>query len=132
MAKQRQESSKPWSTASAEKVLNRADSSSSGLSDEQFAKREGLNPQRLYYWRQKLGRGKGRAASKASQKPNAPRVRGRGDRGQPGFVEITTTLAAAVERIEIQLRNGRVVSAPMSVAPGRLAALLDALEGVGC
>jgi len=135
-------------------MLDSADSS--GLSDEKFAAREGINPQRLYYWRRKLDRKKraggrrprpvdrdrgpgparpaafGSRSARSSSRRARPKRTGSsaGSKASGGqFVEIK---AAPVERIEVQLRNGRLVSAPTSIAPAALAALLDAIEGPSC
>ena len=147
MAKKRRGARSLWSASEAAEILDLADAS--GLSDERFAKREGLNPQRLFYWRRKLKRGKrassgesrravarrgagsrsGRAASRRSKSSGATAKRE--SRALPGrqFVEIK---AAVVERIEVQLRNGRLVSVPIDISPPTLAALLDAIEGSSC
>jgi hypothetical protein len=144
--------SRTWTAGAAAAALDAADSS--GLSDERFAEREGLNPQRLYYWRRKLDRAKRSAAEKRRRAKSSPVAEPAGNRQQRGrkrsrrsgsptssgstravsslpaqFIEVQTI---AVERIEVQLRNGRLVSAPATLAPATLAALLDAIEGFGC
>ena len=144
MAKKGWRTARPWTAAQADAALDRADSS--GLSDERFAQREGLNPQRLYYWRGKLGRAKrsigkkpllakagvsrgGVTLSKGSRPASSGSSRRQATTEGDQFIEVK---AVAVDRLEVQLRNGRVVSAPITVAPSMLAALLDAIEGSGC
>lgn len=136
MAKRSWQASKSWNAAEAANALDAADSS--GLSDERFAEREGLNSQRLYYWRRKLDRAKRPRAekkerAKVARRKRRSRMSRSSSRRRAGkatqFIEVA---AIASERIEIQLRNGRLVAAPTSIAPATLAALLDAIEGSGC
>jgi transposase-like protein len=145
MAKRGWRASNSWTRADAAAALDAADSS--GLSDERFAEREGLNSQRLYYWRRKLARAKRSAGEKQqraqgarrstrkrkssarSRSTNSPSVKRRARTEATRFIEVQ---AIAVERIEVQLRNGRLVSVPTGIAPATLAALLDAIEKSGC
>jgi transposase-like protein len=106
MAKKR---SKIWSDREAGRVLDRADRS--GLSDAEFCRRNRIATKRLSYWRKRLGRKK-RPGRKL------------------GFVELR---AVASERIEIELRNRRVVRVPASIDVRTVAEFADALEGEdGC
>lgn len=146
-------------------MLDSADSS--GLSDEKFAARSRISPQRLYYWRRKLDRkkrssaegqrpasagtprkakrGRGskpagptaigsRSARSKSRRPRSERAAGSPNsaRSKASAAQFVEVKAAALEQIEVHLRNGRLVSAPTSIAPSILAALLDAIEGAGC
>jgi hypothetical protein len=95
-----------WSADDARSVLARLDAS--GLATQEFAAQEGIDRQRLYYWRARL-----RAAP-------------------PAFVEVARTIAST-SAIEVVLRSGRV----LRVADGfseetlrRLAQILD--DGEPC
>jgi hypothetical protein len=83
----------------------------SGLSDRAFAKRHGLDPQRIWWWRKRLGRT---------------------SEGAVGFVEVLPKAAASSEVIEVHLTNGREVWVSTTVDPSVLARLLDAIEGRPC
>ena len=77
----------------------------SGLSVAAFAAREGIDPQRLYFWRQRVEVGSLKA--------------------QPTFIEVRH---GERERVEIVLRSGRVVRVAESIdadAPRRLIAALE-------
>lgn len=89
----------------------------SGLSDRAFAQREGIDPQRLWWWRKRLG--ETNAVAKRAE----------------GFVEVAvrqTTKPVVAGRVEVLLGNGRVVATPVDVDPVMLARLLDAVEGRQC
>ncbi len=105
---------KRWTDADAEKVLS--DAEHSGLDDRQFAKQCGLDPQRLWWWRKRLGR----VRSKPEQ--------------APAFIEVHTTPPQPVpaQMLEVWLANGRSVMVPASIDTARLAKLLEAIEGSGC
>jgi transposase-like protein len=82
----------------------------SGLTLEEFARREGIHPVRIGRWRRKLGR-----------------------MGRSQFVEITprvkpTTELATTVAIEIVLSSGRVVRVPPSFDEPTLARLIALLE----
>ncbi|MEM7159377.1 MAG: hypothetical protein AAF799_41445 [Myxococcota bacterium] len=98
----------------AEKVLS--DAERSGLDDREYAKRHGLDPQRLWCWRKRLGR---------------PRSES-GD--TPTFVEVQATSQppALPQMVEVWLANGRSVVVPMSMDTTRLTELLDAIDGPRC
>ena len=95
-----------WTETDARTVLAALDSS--GLSVTAFATREGLEPQRLYFWRQRLG---GSSAESAA----------------PTFVEVQQRHTAR-EQVEIVLRSGRVVRVAESIEPAVLRGLIDVLE----
>ena len=92
-----------WTESEARAALSALDAS--GLSVIAFARREGIDVQRLYSWRRKL------AGSRAEG---------------PAFVEIRTV--AAGERVEVVLPSGIVLRVPDSVEPAIIRRLLDALE----
>ena len=97
--------SRHWSEGEARAVL--AAQGASGLSVTAFAVREGLCPQRMHYWRRRLGRPV--AASPA-----------------PAFVEVR--LPAEREFVEVLLRCGRIVRVTEAIDPSILRRLVDALE----
>lgn len=103
---------KRWTSDYAEHVVDRADAS--GLSDTAFGKREGIDPQRISWWRKRLGR------------PRPPLAR------QTGFIEVRAAAATASSEVEIRLRNGRSVVVPCTIDPDRLSRLLDAVEQGSC
>ena len=80
-----------WSDADARVVLAALDAS--GLSPRAFAMREGMKPQRLYYWRDRQG------------DDNEPATR-------PTFVEVQRHVP---EHIEIALRSSRVLRVRESI-----------------
>lgn len=104
--------SKRWTEGEAQRVL--AEQVRSGLSDRAFARREGLDPQRLWWWRKRLERSRQNEAV--------------------AFVEVKPkpVVSTRVEVIDVQLVNGRVVSVPTAIDPAVLARLLDAIEGRPC
>lgn len=103
---------KRWTESHASEVLDRADRS--GLSDRAFGKRNRIDPQRLSFWRQRLGR---------------KRPRG----GSGSFVEVRARSSqAVVAHMEIQLTNGRTVRVPATIDSEVLAELLDVIEGRSC
>lgn len=111
--------SERWTPEHAESLLDEAERS--GLSDRAFAKRRGIDPQRLWWWRKRLDKTRTQEA-------------------QVGFVELAmrspptarATDSVTANRIEILLGNGRVVATPVDVDPVVLARLLDAVEGRRC
>lgn len=96
-----------WTPAEAQTVLTALDNS--GLSLSAFAKQQGVDEQRLYFWRRRLGRGR------------------RGDTA-PTFVEVTPT-PRSLGHVEIVLRNGRVLRAAEAIDGQVLRRLVEALEG---
>jgi hypothetical protein len=111
----KQKVSKRWSVAEAQRVLE--EQRRSGLSDRAFAKRKGLDPQRLWWWRKRIEAPRGSEAVEFVEvKPRA------------GTSEVATSGAM----LEVRLVNGRVVMVPAEVEPLVLARLLDAIEGRRC
>jgi transposase-like protein len=94
-----------WTAADARTVLAALDAS--GRSVTTFASREGLDPQRLYFWRRRLGSVEAVAA--------------------PTFVEVRRHTVDR-ERVEIVLRSGHVVRVAESIDSGSLRRMVDALE----
>jgi len=93
-----------WSEDDAEAVLAALDAS--GVSTAEFASREGLDVQRLYFWRRRLARTLRATAA-------------------PGFVEVRSR---SIGHVEIVLRGGRILRAAESIDPGVLRRLVEALE----
>ena len=87
----------------------------SGLSVREFAERGGLEPARLYRWRERLGVSAGQqlAASAASMPERA------------AFVEVR---AHHPSRVEVVLRTGHVLFVPDSFDAGALSRLVEILE----
>lgn len=94
-----------WTDADARTVLSALDAS--GLSVTAFAIREGLDAQRLYFWRRRL-----EATSDGAPMP-------------PALVEVHRR---AAEHVEIVLRTGRVVRVSESIDAAVLRRLIHALE----
>ena len=120
---------KRWSADEATKVLDRADAS--GLSDLAFARKTGITGQRVSWWREKLGRRRGRGGR--PRKSKAPE----------GFVEVqakktkerveaAAAAAGGTRDVEIRLVNGRSVVVAESMDLGLLERLLVAVEGRRC
>lgn len=101
-----------WTEADARIVLAALDAS--GLSVAAFANREGLDVQRLYFWRRRFES----SAVEAVQSSAFIEVRHAGDRER--------------ERIEIVLRTGRVIRVAESVDAGVLRRLIETLEDPTC
>jgi len=99
-----------WTPEQASRTLRKQ--AVSGLSIVEFAAREGLEPKRLYRWRERLG---------AGTVSTAP---------APTFVEVK---AARQVRVEVVLRTGHVLFVPDSFDAGALTQLIEILErGAGC
>jgi transposase-like protein len=98
-----------WTEDDARAVLDAH--TESGLSVAAFAAREGLDPQRVYSWRRRLGR-----SVEAVEAISAP-----------AFIEIRSS--AKCEVVEVVLRCGRVVRVTELIDPSVLRRLVDALEG---
>lgn len=100
-----------WTDSEAQEWLRRLDAS--GLSVRAFAQREGLNAQRLYWWRKR------------------PRNKPRKKRGAE-FVELSTVGLGASAQIELVLLSGRVLRFPASLDERALERWLSALEQIQC
>lgn len=94
-----------WTEEQARGALAALDAS--GLSPFAFAKREGLDAQRLYRWRRRLARvgSTGRAA--------------------PAFVEVRSR---SCEQIEVVLGSGRTLRVLATIDPSVLRRLVETLE----
>lgn len=98
-----------WTAAEARAALG--DLHGSGLSVAAFAEAEGLDPQRLYAWRRKLGATPKTAMSKSA------------------FIEVVRRQG---ERIEIVLRSGIVLRVSDTIDGGAVRRLVDALDHDPC
>ena len=86
-----------------------------GLTVRAFAEREGLEPARLYSWRERLGVSSGhRLAASAASMPE-----------RAAFVEVR---AQRPSRVELVLRAGHVLFVPDSFDAGALSRLVEILE----
>ncbi|MDQ2766515.1 MAG: hypothetical protein M3Y30_05095 [Gemmatimonadota bacterium] len=83
----------------------------SGLSPNEFAKREGLDPQRLYSWRRKLGSSV---------------------RSQAEFVEVVRPVRPRDAWVEVVLTSGVVLRVSEAIETETLRRFVDALDGRGC
>lgn len=113
-----------WTHEHAASLL--AEAERSGLSDRAFAKRRGIDPQRLWWWRKRLDKTRTKEAEVgfvelAVRSPATPMLRAP-----------MPTAPMTAGRIEILLGNGRVVATPVDVDTVMLARLLDAVEGRRC
>ena len=95
-----------WTPEQASRTLQKH--AISGLSVAEFAAREGLEPKRLYRWRERLG-----TAGTVSAAP------------APAFVEVKAVRQA---RVEVVLRTGHVLFVPASLDAVALAQLIEILE----
>lgn len=95
-----------WTSADARVVLDALEDS--GLSVAAFAEQEGLDAQRVYFWKRRL----------EVTSADAP----------PAFVEVMPRRA---EVVEVVLRSGRVLRVPESVDARVLRQLVEALEEPG-
>ena len=102
-----------WTREQARAVLEKH--ASSGLTVREFAEREGIEPARLYRWRERLGLSAGQqlAATAASMPERA------------AFVEVRSH---GPSRIELVLRTGHVLFVPDSFEPSALSRLVEILE----
>ncbi|MCA9600365.1 MAG: hypothetical protein KC776_43975 [Myxococcales bacterium] len=100
-----------WSAREAEEMLRRLDAS--GLSARKFAQREGINAQRLYWWRERQG--------KKARKKSGPK-----------FVELSASGLGAAAQLEVVLLSGRVLRFPASLDERALVRWLSALEQRQC
>lgn len=95
-----------WNCSDAQSALSAVEAS--GLSIRAFARREGLDPQRLYHWRHRLVAKAGVALPTVAD-----------------FVELRPR---DHERVEIVLRSGRLLRVTETVDPSVLVRLVAALE----
>ena len=98
-----------WTAEDARSALAALDRS--GLSIREFAVREGIDPQRLYWWRRRFASSPCEAITLA-------------------FVELTPTNALSAVA-EVLLRSGRVLRVPVAIESTALRRLVDALEEDG-
>lgn len=101
-----------WRAEEARAALD--DQQASGLSVTQFAQREGLQAQRLYLWRRRF----------AAADDGRPKL--------PQFIEVLPPYARS-SSVEVALRSGVVVKAPVDIDPEALAGMVSALaRKLGC
>ena len=100
-----------WKSADARGVL--AALTASGLSLNEFARREGLQVQRLIRWRQRLADESRRAAPAAAH-------------------EVIEIGPRGAEPVEVVLTSGRVLRVAETIDVATLARLVAALERFGC
>ena len=105
--------SKRWSEAEARKML--AAVAKSGLSDRAFGLERGMDPQRLSWWRRRLGVKSGKTKRASAAK----------------FVELVSRPSTTCT-IEIELANRRRVVVPSTIDAVVLARVLDVVEGRRC
>lgn len=99
-----------WTVEDAREALSAQQRS--GLSVHAFARREGLDPQRLYFWRRRLG--------------------GSSTGGDPARVQFVEVHPGAGRQVEILLRSERVLRVCEGIDPGVLRRLCEALEQPSC
>lgn len=111
-----------WTTT--EKLRLVAESSASGLSVVDFARRHDVHPNLVHAWRRQAKTGELSATSDGEA------------RFVPVAVATQSSVSAAPENdagagslLEVALRNGRVLRLSDRMAPARAALLADALEG---
>ena len=111
-----------WTTT--EKLRLVAESSASGLSVVDFARRHDVHPNLVHAWRRQAKTGELSATSDGEA------------RFVPVAVATQSSVSAAPENdvgagslLEVVLRNGRVLRLSDRMAPARAALLADALEG---
>lgn len=99
-----------WTVEAAREVL--AAQRSSDLSVHAFAHREGLDPQRLYFWRRRLG--------------------GKTAHGEAARVQFVEVHPGAGRQVEVLLRSERVLRVCEGIEPEVLRRLCEALEQSSC
>jgi hypothetical protein len=92
----------------------------SGLTAKEFAAETGLNAGTLQFWRYKLKKSDAVVPRRRSPVV-APAV--------SSIVEVAPARAAAEPRVEIELRNGRLLRVPATFESSALRALLAILDG---
>ena len=99
-----------WTETEARRALAALDAS--GLSTHAFAARQGIDAQRLQWWRRRFAKNRGRNAV------------------GPRFIEVTPISG---EQVELVLRGGRQLRFSTAIDVAALQRLVDALEqDAGC
>lgn len=108
----------------AEKLRLVAESSASGLSVVDFARRHDVHPNLVHAWRRQAKTGELSVApdGEARFRPVAVAT-------EDSVALLTRTREEACSIVEVVLRNGRLLRLSDRMAPGRAASLADALEG---
>ena len=109
-------SSRRWSVAEGSWVIAKLERS--GLRAVEFARRHQLPVIRVYQWRHRLRGEQRQRDARAVATPRLLEVKLPTERGR----------AQSTDRIEIELHNGRRLSAPAGIDLERLAALVALLE----
>jgi transposase len=111
-----------WTTA--EKLRLVAESSASGLSVVDFARRHDVHPNLVHAWRRQAKTGELSVAPDGEARFRPVAVAAEDSVALP-----TRTSEGAGSMVEVVLRNGRLLRLSDRVVPGRAALLADALEG---
>ena len=125
-----------WPTRRKEWASRLAEWAASGLSQAAYCRREGLDQCTFSGWKRRLGWKAGLVGpqKEAARGRGGNRSKTRAPERAPVFVplHVTGTPACATStRLEVVLRNGRVVRCESSVRPAVLAAVAAALETNG-
>ena len=111
---------------SEQKVRIVTDSLTAGANIASVAREHNVNPNLIYAWRRLARKGVLRAEPRNGVNfvpvTIAPASR---------VVPVSLGSAIADSRLEVVLRNGRLLRVPEGVAPSHVGALADALEGIG-
>jgi transposase len=108
------------------------DSLAAGASVASVARDHGVHPTLIYAWRRLLRMGRLPASSEDGV-DFVPVTIAPARRAVPVSMVPRDTAGSAIAdaRLEVVLRNGRMLRVPEGVAPSRAGALADALEGIG-
>jgi transposase len=120
-----------WTPAEKARIIE--ESLATGASVVEVARRHGVHPNLLHAWRRQARTGTSVRGRDAKMVPaddgRFSPVLVASDGGVPRRARSDAGAGEAV--IEVVLRNGRVLRLPDGVAPARVAALADMLEGSG-
>lgn len=105
--------SRPWKVADARAALNEL--TASGLSVSAFARREGIDDDRLYRWRRRFG---GKSKRRGVAAPPAP---------TPALIELRLP-AQRAQPVEIVLASGVTLRVAETIDPAVLARLITVLR----
>jgi len=103
-------SGRRWTETEAREALSALDAS--GLSATEFAYRQGIDAQRLYWWRRRLANSSQESAT-------------------PSFVELSPS-SVGIGHVEVILRSGRIVRFSAAIETTVLRRLVAALEHDAC
>ena len=119
-----------WTSEQKHQIV--LDSLAAGASVASVARRHDVNPNVIYAWRRQARMGKlpGRSEDGVDFVP-VTIVPARRAVPVSMVPRDTTGSTIADARVEVVLRNGRMLRVPEGVTPSRAGALADALEGIG-